>query len=271
MQLLHASYGVGATLGPIIMTMGINHLGSWRWGYIMVGGLQLTLTICFVLTVSLWEQRSDAVPTAGDRNRVTNYNIPVVETLCQPRVWLSMFLFFIYMGIEFTLGSWAYTLLTESRGVPARLAGFWMGSYWGIFTVGRMLAGFYARHISQRTLVVGSLLAALLGCLLLASDLGNPVNLGAVTVVGLAIAPVMPGLISGTIGRVGTRYAANTIGMQIAATGVGVAVIPSLAGILAQRVSLEAIPPYLIALIIILIASYLLPLREKAGGAPSTE
>ena len=41
MQWLHAVYGVGATLGPVIMTLAIGSLGSWRWGYIMVGGLEL--------------------------------------------------------------------------------------------------------------------------------------------------------------------------------------------------------------------------------------
>jgi hypothetical protein len=33
----------GATLGPVIMTLAISALGSWRWGYAMVGGLELIL------------------------------------------------------------------------------------------------------------------------------------------------------------------------------------------------------------------------------------
>ena len=32
MQWLHASYGIGVTLGPIIMTVGISASDSWRWG-----------------------------------------------------------------------------------------------------------------------------------------------------------------------------------------------------------------------------------------------
>ena len=94
----------------------------------------------------------------------------MMETLREWRVWLSMFLFFVYMGIEVALGSWAYTLLTESRGVSPRLAGFFMASYWGIFTVGRIVAGFYTRRVAARTLVVGSLLVALLGTALLAAE-----------------------------------------------------------------------------------------------------
>ena len=57
MQLLHASYGVGATIGPVIMTIAITALNSWRWGYAVVGGLQLALAISFSLSVSLWEMQ----------------------------------------------------------------------------------------------------------------------------------------------------------------------------------------------------------------------
>lgn len=52
MQWLHASYGAGATLGPFLMTLGINYFNTWRFGYLVVGGLQLALAICFCLTVS---------------------------------------------------------------------------------------------------------------------------------------------------------------------------------------------------------------------------
>lgn len=38
-------------------------------------------------------------------------------TLRQRGAWLSILMFFLYTGIEVTLGLWAYTLLTESRGL----------------------------------------------------------------------------------------------------------------------------------------------------------
>jgi fucose permease len=55
---------------------------------------------------------------------------------------------------------------------------------------------------------------------------------------------------------VGDHHAANTIGMQISAAGFGAAVIPGLAGVLAENISLEAIPVYLTILFGVLIATY---------------
>ncbi len=258
MQWLHACYGVGAMLGPVIMTLSISSLGSWRWGYATVGGLQLALAACFVLTVSLWDGK--ARRGRGEEPR-RHHDVRMLETLREWRVWLSMFLFFVYMGIEVTLGSWAYTLLTESRDVPPSLAGFFMASYWGIFTAGRVAAGFYGWRLGQRTFVVGSLVVALAGAAVLTLGVTGTLNLFACALIGLAIAPVLAALLSGTAGRVGTRHAANTIGVQIAAMGVGAAVIPSLTGLLADSLSLDAIPPFLMALMAVLIGSYLFSLR----------
>jgi len=51
MQWLHASYGIGVTSGPLIMTLALNAFQSWRVGYISVSGGQLLLAICFTLTL----------------------------------------------------------------------------------------------------------------------------------------------------------------------------------------------------------------------------
>ena len=78
----------------------------------------------------------------------------------------------------------------------------------------------------------------------------------AVSMIGFALAPIFPGLVSTTSLRVGDHHAANTIGMQMSAAGFGAAVIPSLAGMLAQNMSLEAIPVYLTILFVVLISLY---------------
>lgn len=62
----------------------------------------------------------------------------------------------------------------------------------------------------------------------------------------------------------GDHYAANTIGMQMAATGLGAAIIPSLMGVLARRVSLEIIPIGLLAVYAGLFGFYVLAMKYRA-------
>jgi len=267
MQWLHASWGVGVTIGPIIMTIALTSLNSWHAGYRVVGGFQLALAACFVLTLAMWE-RNGAPAGSEEPKRLTDYKTPMGETLRQPQVWLSIMLFFLYVGAETSLGSWTYTLLTESRSIDPAIAGLFAGSYLATFTVGRVVAGMFAKRAGVNLLVTGGLVGALLGALLLIWNPAAWVNLLAVGLIGISIAPIFPALMSGTSQRVGEKYAANTIGMQMAATGLGTAVIPSTMGILARHITLEVIPVYLLVVYAGLFGFYLLAARSRQ---PQTE
>lgn len=260
MQWLHACWGVGITIGPILMTLGLTTLNSWRFAYRTVGIFQVALAACFVLTLPMWS-RND-VPAEGEpEKRLTDYQTPIRETLLRPGVWLSVVLFFLYVGAESSLGTWTYTLLTESRGVDVTLAGFFAGSYWFTFTVGRVVAGVIAKRLGVNRLVLGGLIGALLGAGLLIWNPSEIANVVAVGIIGLSIAPIFPAMMSGTRTRVGERHSANTIGMQMAATGFGTAVIPSLMGVLARQLSLEVIPVCLLAVYTGLLGFYLLAVK----------
>jgi len=262
MQWLHACWGIGITLGPIIMTVGLTTLSTWHFGYRVVGGFQIALAIAFVATLSMWNQNHTSADSTAEK-KLTDYKTPLGETLRQPQVWLSMILFFLYVGAEGSLGTWTYTLLTESRGVDKALAGFFAGSYWFSFTIGRIVAGVIAKRVGINKLVLGGLIGALIGALLLIWNPSEIANVIAVAIIGISIAPIFPAMMSGTKTRVGDHYAANTIGMQMAATGLGTAVIPSLMGVLARQISLEVIPICLLVVYAGLFGSYTLAIRPR--------
>ena len=257
MQWMHASYGVGATLGPIIMTIALGTIYSWRLGYTIVGIGQLLLAACFIVTLTMWVRKEDHKGSGEKSKRLTDYKTSYIETLRQPQVWLSVLLFFLYTGSEAALGTWTYTLLTESRGILPKVAGLWAGSYWATFTIGRILAGLLTKRIKNHTLVRACLIVALTGATLLWWNPIKIVSLIGVALIGFAIAPIFPGLVSGTSQRVGPKFAANTIGIQLGAAGVGAAVIPGLIGVMARYISLDIIPISIFGLYIALIGLYL--------------
>ena len=267
MQWLHASYGIGVTLGPLIMTFGLTSLNTWRFGYRAVAIFQVILGTCFLFSMKMWGRHSKKTEENSEK-KLTEYKTSYRETFKQLGVWLSMLLFLIYTGAEMGLGAWAYTLLTESRGINPATAGFWAGSFYALFTVGRILAGIYAKRIGVNVIVMSSLAGALLGSIMLWWNPVPAVSLIGVVLIGFAIAPVFPALMSGTSSRVSPRFAANTIGMQMASAGLGGALIPSLMGIMARRISLEIIPVFLIVVFIVLMGVYLLAMKQARQFKP---
>jgi fucose permease len=236
---LHASYGVGASAGPLLMTGVLAAGWSWRWGYGLVAILLALLGAGFVRTRRLWESaRSDpdAPPHAALRSSLT-----------RPVVHASGLLFLVYTGVESTPGAWVYSLLTEARGVAPSLAGTAVALYWGSLTLGRVASGALAHRWPTRSLLRSSLFLAPAWGGLLWAGLHPLADLFALAALGFTVGPVFPLLIAGTPTRVGEAHSANAVGIQISLASIGWAALPAMAGVLARHYGLEVIPPLLVA------------------------
>lgn len=260
MQWLHASFGIGVTVGPLIMTASLVHLGLWRPGYIFVLILVLLMLVAFVYFRGLWEPAQHKKP---EHERTVGPTL--VETLKQPGTWFGTLSFFFYVGAEMGAGLWAFTLLTEGRGVDTVQAGFWVSIYWGSFTVGRVVAGVFAGRFAAKQLTFAGVVLSLVGAVLFALGVPGPGGAYALAILGFAYAPIFPALISTTDRRVEKRFVSRVVGMQVAFAGMGMLVLPPLAGVIASATSFESIPLFILALTLMLAAVALLALRLKVA------
>lgn len=231
---LHAFYGIGATLGPFIITMMLTNGKQWYHSYLLVGFIQLFLAAIFLLTIKYWKISSSEEDISP---KVSN-----TSALKKPLVWVSIILFFLYTGLEIGVGQWIYTLLTQSRSIAVEQAGFWTGIYWGSLTVGRIIFGFVLTKVKVHHVVVGALTGVVMGTLLLLSNQHTFITLAGIIVIGFSNAPVFPCLISMTPARVGKKHAASIIGFQISAAMIGGAFLPAFAGLLSGYFGWEIIP-----------------------------
>ena len=175
------------------------------------------------------------------------------DALREPRVRANAVLFFLYAGAEASAGQWAYSLLTEARGMAPAAAGVAAAAYWGSIFVGRLAFGAIAHHVPPSSLLrlgmAGAPLAALVVCLTRSGALG----FAGLFALGLLIAPIFPLLIAETPARVGERHAAHAIGFQISAATLGAGALPALAGLLARYAGLESLGPFLLATTVLLL------------------
>ena len=268
MNWLHAFFGLGVALGPLIMTAAISSGPSWRLGYVVVASGQAALALAFVLTARRWAARgvpdaeADATPVAAVRSR---------ETLTMPAVWIGVLAFGVYVAVEVGAGLFAYQLLTEGRGVSDTVAGVCVSLYWGSLFVGRVVQGFVSERLGPTRVLIGSLIGMAAGAVLVAVRGPAWLAVLGLVVIGFAAAPVFPLMTLTTAERVGAAHADRAIGLQIGGAGLGGALIPAGIGVLLGAAGVEALGPTLVVLSLLLIALYAASTRGRrpvAAAAP---
>lgn len=255
---LHAFFGFGATLGPLLMTAVLSAPGgSWRSGIVLIALILTPLGILYALTRRAWDLGAEAEAAAGDRESPAT----MARTLAQGRVWLQVAAFFVLTGFEATAGQWSFTLLTEARGLSTAAAGAWVGAFWAAFTVGRIAAGFVVHRIGSLRLMRLAALGMVVGAGLFAL---NPTpllgGLGLV-IAGFSCAPIFPGLMAETPRRLGPALAAHAVGFQVSGAILGAASLPAVAGLAADAFGLPVIAFVLLATGLVFLA-----LNEALGA-----
>ena len=261
MQWLHAFFGVGVTTGPLIMTLALTLSGRWQLGFWVVAFVHCLLALAFYLYRKSWVRVT--VPARAEGLKAKESVVSVWSSLGKGGTLLSMLLFFTYNGIEVGLGLWVYSILTEINGVSHNLAGLVTASYWAMFTLGRFLAGLVTHRVKATSLVISAYLVAMLGLLLFSLNINIAISVLGVAIVGFAIAPVFPSLVSDTVRRVGAMHSRNVFGIQMAAAAAGAASIQWMAGVIAELFSLAYIPWFLFALTSLALISLLISLYQS--------
>lgn len=233
---LHACFGVGAATGPLIMTAVLRSGSSWRRGYLIVGLAQVALAVCFALMSRAWP-RADGTAHEAARAGVATMR----ETLALPAAWLGMAVFVAYAGLEASIGAWTYTLLTEGRRMSPADAGLLASLFWGGMTAGRLLAAAGGGLVEVHRMLRWTVLLAGVGTVIVVAGMGAAATGFGLLLAGVACGPIFPSLIATTPGRVGPAHAANAVGFEIAASALGLALVPGIVGLTAARMGMETI------------------------------
>lgn len=247
MSWLHAFFGVGAMLGPIIMSATLGADASWRWGYAIIASVTFILAVTFFANAHRFD---DDIHTKGSTGQRAPLSAGTVARM--PLVWLQIAVFFVLTALEVIPSVWTPTILIERFDFAQEQAGIWTGIYWGTQALGRFALPVLLKGVPPARIIQLAPIGILIGSILMTVDNSWAYRIG-IILIPLSNATIFPMLMSLTPERLGRSAAVHAIGWQVSAATVGGALVPSVAGFIAQSAGIAIIPVFMVVMAVILI------------------
>ena len=224
-SLLNFSWGLGAVSSPFLVAFFLGNL-SLRW-------LSGTLTVCFLaLALAHFVQKEEAVDSSEKR---PSHSLAAWRATLRPAPWISLaLLFFLYVGIEVSVGGWVALDEKQMVGFNAAKMAAGPAFFYGFLLLGRFLLPIALKYFSQRSLSVGGLVLVTAGVALVTfAKSPQALHVGAL-LAGLGCGPQYPIYVTWLAARF--RDDANWLAaLFFGAAAIGSSMIPWLVGVVASQ------------------------------------
>lgn len=243
MSWLHCFWGVGAALGPYIMSIFIAGSSSWQGGYRCISIIQIVLTAVLFISLPLWKKREISTSESGEPAKEKSFK----ELFRIKGVKAVLVAFFCYCAVETTTGLWASSYLVDYRNTDSSTAAKFASLFYIGITVGRFICGFVADKVGDKNMVRIGVVTMCAGMILimLPTESSLPALIGLV-VIGFGCAPVYPSIIHATPANFGRENSQALIGIQMASAYCGTTLMPPVFGFIAQNIGIRFYPFYLL-------------------------
>ena len=239
---LHAFFGVGALLGPVIAGAVLSWGLRWTAFYLFFAALLVPLVIALVLLFP----RAAGPDPAGGADAGAAPRPRLGQALRLRALWLAAGFLALYVGLEISLGNWGFSFLTEVREQPILLASWTMSGYWAGLTAGRLVLARLADRagLSLVGLIASCLAGAAVGSAAVWLVPSSIVATAGLVLVGFCLGPLFPTVIA-VVPRLAPPHLAGTaIGVLDGCSAAGGALAPFLAGAVAQGLGIWSLLPY---------------------------
>ncbi|GAB1519172.1 hypothetical protein RhiTH_002238 [Rhizoctonia solani] len=251
MGLLHASYGMGAFIAPLIATQ-FAQLPRWSFYYMTSLGVALLNALSLFSAFKLRRLHDITGVNEPNLSASQSEESKYKGILSSRAVQLIALFIWVYVGTEVTIGGWIVTFIIEVRGGGAS-AGYISSGFFGGLMLGRVVLLWINKKVGERRVVYiyGLLAIGLESVVWLVPDvIGNAL---AVAVVGLFLGPMYPIAMNITSSVIPRRILTGSIGWIASFGQAGSAVFPFITGVFAQKYGVKVLQPLLVGTLATLI------------------
>ncbi|QRN83444.1 MFS transporter [Chloroflexota bacterium] len=231
LNILHLVYGVGSTLGPILVSLFIKYFNRGLLVEWVAGVMFFALGLVF-----LFIHREEKV-VSSETVKVELVEDKQTPVFTNVLVWLLGAMLFIVVGTQFSVGSWASIFLTNTTGLSPEKASMSASLYWMFISIGRVLAIFLSNKLTQMKMLFVNIAGSIVGSILFLITTGAYLpSLISLIFIGLSFGGFYPLLLSFMPKFFGKNV--DKAGSIIITSGtVGGMILPSLAGNILNSIS----------------------------------
>lgn len=250
---LHAFFGVGALLGPLVASGLLAQGLGWRATYMV------WLALALLILAGLWfafrrHEQPDQQSTQETEQQGSNL---LFAALRLRGVWLAAFFLLFYVGTEVGLGNWGYSFLTIARSGPSLFSAWIISGYWCGLTLGRLTLANLIPRLGVRRLITLCLGGVMLGVLLAWVLPGVWGAACGFCIIGFCLGPLFPTAIALMPQLVAPRLLPSAIGFLACLGSGGGALFPWLAGNLIQHLGYWFLLPFALVLTVSMLGIWL--------------
>lgn len=269
MSWLHCMWGVGASVGPYIMSYALTNGHKWNIGYRYISYIQLGLTIILLMSLPLWKnavKSDDAQTESAAENNKSEKPLKIKDIIKIPGTKQVMLMFFCYCALEQTAGLWASSFLVLKHGLDVDTAASYGSLFFIGITVGRALSGFVTMKLNDNKMIRLGQSIILLGIIIMCLPFGDKVALAGLIIIGMGCAPIYPCIIHSTPDNFGADKSQAIIGVQMASAYVGNLLMPPLFGIIANHISVALLPVYLLLILAVMFIMHMKLIKKTKNN-----
>lgn len=254
----------GAASPTIATSMVGAGLGWWSFYYLMAGACVLELVAC---TTGFWREDGETFRKNNARTEAGGGGSRTVEAMKSRIVWTLAILLFTYMGVEVAVGGWIVEFMRQERHGQNLESGLVSTGFWLGITLGRLVLGFVNDRLGERVALMFYLGLAIVFELLFWLISQFVVSAVMVAFLGFFIGPLFPVAMVVAAKLLPKHLHTAGIGFAAALGGGGAAVLPFIAGLIAQAQGVQSLQPFALSLLVVLAGLWLVLPRKAPEHA----
>lgn len=246
MNWLHCFWGVGAMLGPVLVSALTQGGKSWRSGYFSISIIQFALVFLLLFSLSYWKKYEAPSIKTTEKPEKPKEKQGLFAPLRANGAVFAMLIFFLYITIEATMMLWGASYLVQVKDIPPAPAAGWVSLFFVGITGGRFLSGFLSMRLNNEALIRLGSIFVISGLFLLLFPLPATAAIAAYLIIGLGLAPIFPSMLHQTPVYFAEENAQAAMGLQMAFAYTATTLVPPLLGWIFARTSFSLMPSVLL-------------------------